>query len=100
MRSRLERELSKWVDRKMEELGDLRHYGTQLTDSEAIDSKLSDIEFRDQFVEAVIKLLSEAIRCKKVSEALSRAGIKEEYEIKVEISADEFSVGAPLPSRK
>ncbi|MGC8586582.1 MAG: hypothetical protein ACP5K5_03515 [Candidatus Micrarchaeia archaeon] len=95
MRSRIERELSVWVDTAMERIGNMEGDGI-LSDEEAIDRRMREIDFRDNLVEATVSMIEEAVRCKKIAESLKRAGMEISYELGLKVSADSAE---KIPSR-
>jgi len=96
MRSRLERELSVWIDMAMESMDEAEHHGMQLTDDEAVDAKLSNIEFRDKLVSAAIELIGEAVEYRKIAQSLKKAGIDKAYQIGIKVSSSSIEKMAPI----
>jgi len=87
MRSRLERELSIWIDKKMEEMDNQTNY-IGGSDEEEVENKFAGIAYRNQLVEAVEKLINEAVKCRKLSESMEKAGLNREYNISIGISKE------------
>ncbi|MGC8669617.1 MAG: hypothetical protein ACP5TL_00485 [Candidatus Micrarchaeia archaeon] len=96
MRSRLERELSVWIDMAMESMGDMEHYGMEMSDEDKVDALLQNINFRDKLVESTIELLKEAIRCKKIAESLKRVSINAAYDICIRVRNDSVEKMTPI----
>ncbi|MGC8495587.1 MAG: hypothetical protein ACP5RM_00995 [Candidatus Micrarchaeia archaeon] len=87
MRSRLERELSIWIDKKMEEMDNQTDY-IGGSDEEEVENKFAEIAYRNQLVEAVEKLINEAVKCRKLSESMGNAGLNRKYNISIGISKE------------
>ncbi|MGC8651864.1 MAG: hypothetical protein ACP5UH_01265 [Candidatus Micrarchaeia archaeon] len=94
MESRLERELEVWIDMAMEHMEGIGQNGMQ--EEEALEKRLSDINFRDSLVEAAISLLGEAVRCKKIAETLEAAGLSKAYELRMRVYSDRLEKLPPI----
>ncbi|MEM0149726.1 MAG: hypothetical protein QXW10_02420 [Candidatus Micrarchaeaceae archaeon] len=96
MRSRLERELSVWIDMAMERMEDYVKDGMHLPEEERLEEKLNDIDFRDSLVEATVSMLGEAVRCKKIAKILEIAGMNKAYELKMKVYSDRLEKLPPI----
>lgn len=82
----VERELSKGIDRLIEDMGEL--YCGSLKEEALIERRMRDIAFREQLVDQIKKLVS----YRKRLEALSDAGLgKDRYIVCLAISTDLLS---------
>ena len=86
--NKCERELERCIDAMIEEMNG--HYCGELEDEAEIDARLADINLRDR----IIGQIREVLRCKKLSERISRDQQKEvAYVMETRIGSNGLAFG-------